>query len=68
MNGLEPCSSVLSDATARQLQGSASSEALCVWRDDSTLVVQLTMLTDAAVSLERPNPTPLTHPLITDCP
>ena len=58
MNGLEPCSAVLSDATARQLQGSASSEALCVWRDDSTLIVQLTMLTHAAVSLARPNSTP----------
>ena len=43
MNGIGPCSSVLDDSTATQLKGTAAADASCYWKDDSTLVAQLTM-------------------------
>eukprot|EP00965_Chrysotila_dentata_P031874 1063040-Pleurochrysis_carterae.AAC.1 len=56
MNGIAPCSRVLSDATVAILAGdnsgsdgsSATEEPQCDWRDDSTLVVLLARDTAAA--------------------
>ena len=42
MNGVEPCTAVLDDATSAQLKGTAMAEADCYWTDDSTLVARLT--------------------------
>mmetsp|Transcript_18113 Transcript_18113/g.57880 ORF Transcript_18113/g.57880 Transcript_18113/m.57880 type:complete len:154 (-) Transcript_18113:696-1157(-) len=48
MNGVMPCRTVLDDATAAQLRGTAESDAACYWLDDSTLVALLTVSSAAA--------------------
>lgn len=53
-----PCTTVLDDATAAQLRGSAESDALCDWLDDSSLFALLSSSTAAAASMAvtlRPN-------------
>ena len=57
MNGLAPCSRILSDATSHQIRGSSPMDAQCTWKDDSTLIAQLSILTDA-----RPGSTITTRP------
>ena len=47
-NGVVDCSTQLDERTALQLRGSSPSEAQCYWSDETTLLVQLTLFTDAA--------------------
>ena len=48
MNGLGPCATVLTDATAAMLRGASLADVLCDWRDDTTVEIFLSMFTDTA--------------------
>jgi len=48
MNGQAACSRVLDSATVAQIKGVSPTAPICQWTDDSTLVVQLTVFTNAA--------------------
>ena len=48
MNGLAPCSDVLDEDTVATIRGTAPDPPECSWSDDSTLVVLLSIFTDAA--------------------
>ena len=52
MNGVQPCDRLLAMATVSILQGTSDQPPMCFWVDDATLVVYLTMFTDAAPGME----------------
>lgn len=50
-NGLFACAELLEASTAEAMRGAAAAPAQCGWSDDSTLVVHLTALTNAAAGM-----------------
>ena len=51
MAGVSPCSTLLKDDTVAAIKGTSPDEPTCLWYDDSTMIVFLTMFTNAAPGL-----------------